>query len=164
MKKCCICGNTKPLSEFNKHKNRKDGRQTACKLCNKQYTINHYYKNQKEIANQRKEKYPKIREKRLQSGKNYYENNKSQALARYAKRRAAKLQRTPNWLSKQHIQDIKILYERAYKIKIFTGEIWHVDHIIPLQGRDVSGLHVPWNLQLLPAKENLSKSNQNPPQ
>lgn len=89
----------------------------------------------------------------------HYINNKSMYIAKSAKRRAAKLQRTPKWIKDVFIKEINIIYERAKLIKIFTDEEWHVDHIIPLQGKTVSGLHVPWNLQLLPASENLSKGN-----
>lgn len=79
--------------------------------------------------------------------------------ARNAKRRAAKLQRTPKWLKDYFTQEISLFYRRASLIKQFIGEDWHVDHIVPLQGKSVSGLHVPWNLQLLPAIENIKKGN-----
>jgi hypothetical protein len=76
-----------------------------------------------------------------------------------AKRRAAKLQRTPLWLTQAHHKQIEQFYWEAAEVSKVVGEFYHVDHIVPLQGRTVSGLHVPWNLQILPAKENLSKGN-----
>jgi hypothetical protein len=89
----------------------------------------------------------------------YYEANKDAFLARANKRRAAKLQALPKWLTKAEHEQIKELYTCAQMFKLYTGEEYHVDHIVPLQGENVCGLHVPWNLQVIPAKENLSKSN-----
>lgn len=54
---------------------------------------------------------------------------------------------------------IKVIYLACEAITASTGIEHHVDHIVPLQGESVSGLHVWWNLQIIPAKENLSKSN-----
>lgn len=74
-----------------------------------------------------------------------------------AKYRCAKLNRTPIWLTKHDKKLIKAVYNRAVQVSIETGIMHHVDHIIPLQGKLVSGLHVPSNLQVIPAAENLQK-------
>ena len=93
------------------------------------------------------------------SNKAWAEANKDKLNAKHAKRRAAKLNRTPSWLTEVDLGKIKELYKEAQKLREETGEEWHVDHIIPLQGENISGLHVPDNLQLLRATENISKKN-----
>lgn len=82
-----------------------------------------------------------------------------QAAAYEAARRAVKLQRTPAWLTDIDKERIQNEYKLAALQTKLTGEPWHVDHIIPLQGELVSGLHVPSNLRAIRGKENLSKSN-----
>jgi len=59
---------------------------------------------------------------------------------------------TPPWLTDEHIEQMRQIYLSASKMD-------HVDHIVPLKGQLVCGLHVPWNLQIIPAKHNLQKSN-----
>lgn len=75
---------------------------------------------------------------------------------RQAKYKASKLQRTPKWLTLVDYLEIEDYYNKCPK-----G--YHVDHIFPLQGTLVSGLHVINNLQYLPAKDNMSKSNKYAP-
>ena len=82
---------------------------------------------------------------------------KYEALKR--KYKANKLQRIPPWLSNSQFCDIEIYYKKARKLSKLTGVQHHVDHIIPLLGKNVCGLHVPWNLQILTASQNCSKSN-----
>lgn len=72
------------------------------------------------------------------------------------KRRAAMLQRTPPWAD---LKAIEAVYRDALRLEEETGVRHHVDHVIPLQGRAVSGLHVAANLRALPWKENISKGN-----
>lgn len=67
--------------------------------------------------------------------------------------RAARKMRVPKWLTQDEIEKIGELYREAREKGL------HVDHIIPLQGKIVSGLHVYANLQLLTPSENTSKKN-----
>jgi hypothetical protein len=76
-----------------------------------------------------------------------------------AKRRSDKLKRTPVWLSKDELWLIREAYALAKQRTKMFGFTWHVDHVVPLRGRSVSGLHVPWNLQVIPAKANIAKGN-----
>jgi 5-methylcytosine-specific restriction endonuclease McrA len=65
----------------------------------------------------------------------------------------------PQWLSPIHCAQIQEKYDVAKAVTVQTGIEHHVDHIVPLQGKTVCGLHVPWNLQVITARENLSKKN-----
>lgn len=86
-------------------------------------------------------------------------NNKGKVNAHTVKRRLAKINRTPKWLTTDEHWMIEQAYElAALRTKMF-GFAWHVDHILPLQGELVSGLHTPYNLQVIPGVENVRKSN-----
>jgi len=98
-------------------------------------------------------------EKRKQTTRNWRQNNKHLVAAAQQRRHAAELKRTPGWLSDDEHWVMQQAYEiAAVRTKLF-GFPWHVDHIIPLQGRRVSGLHVPLNLQVIPGVENMRKLN-----
>lgn len=84
--------------------------------------------------------------------KEHYSNNRTKYYSSNAKRRASKLHATPAWLSRP-----QLIYMHAFYA--LCPENHHVDHIVPLQGKTVCGLHVPWNLQILTASENLKKGN-----
>jgi hypothetical protein len=91
--------------------------------------------------------------------KAYKIRNISKVRADCVKRRTIKANRTPKWLTVDDFWLIEQVYELAsLRTKMF-GFKWHVDHIIPLNGKIVSGLHVPKNLQVLPWIENVKKSN-----
>lgn len=75
-----------------------------------------------------------------------------------AKRRASKLKRTPVWLDVTQKAEIEFTYLYCSALRSIGMDV-HVDHIVPLQGKTVSGMHVPWNLQVIHAKDNLRKAN-----
>ena len=74
-------------------------------------------------------------------------------------RRDKHKQATPKWLTLEQKAEIRKLYIDAMTVSKITGVPYVVDHIVPLRGQDVCGLHVPWNLQVMSREENLKKSN-----
>lgn len=108
----------------------------------------------------RSKKFNAENKEKVQSWKRRYQKQNPHIFAKIgAKRRAAKLQRTPAWLTDIDRERIGNEYKLAALLTKVTGSSWHVDHIVPLQGKMVSGLHVPSNLRVLPATENIRKSN-----
>jgi hypothetical protein len=111
-----------------------------------------YEKRKQEMAERRKND-PEYREKCNRWGK----ENREKRCEYTAKRKSIKLKAMPKWLTDDELNQIKFIYDECHRITNETGIEHHVDHIIPLQGKFVCGLHVPWNLQILTAKENMEK-------
>ena len=124
---------------------------------------NYYYRNKEARLAKQKEAREKNPEYHRQKTNEWRKNNMGYVISANALRHANKLQRTPKWLTKEDKKKIKGLYDEARKLTVTTGQQYHVDHIIPLQGKLVSGLHVPNNLQILHWKENLSKRHKYTP-
>ena len=93
--------------------------------------------------------YPKVREKRLQDKKVWRKANAGRVQAYTAMRRAAERTQCPSWTDQRAILEIYLKCPEGFT----------VDHIVPLRGKAVSGLHVPWNLQYLTFAENRAKGN-----
>ncbi len=119
-----------------------------------------YYKEHKEHKKTyQREYYTATAEYQKEWQKKYKKDHRYKYNSYEGKRRAAKLSATPTWLTANQIEHMKYVYWLAKDLSYLTGEVYQVDHIVPLQGRNVCGLHVPWNLQILTAEENARKKN-----
>lgn len=125
----------------------------------------YYYKTQEARLDERRRSFEKLkatdewRSKHRASNAAFKKANPGKINADTAKRRIAKMHRTPAWLTVDDLWMIEQAYDlAALRTKLF-GFSWHVDHVFPLQGKKVSGLHVPNNLQVIPWVDNVSKSN-----
>jgi hypothetical protein len=125
-----------------------------------------YEANNRELINRRRREWhanrsPELKEKHDKYLQQYRKDNKAKHAARNSRRRKAIELATPDWVNYQSIIDVYIQRENKSRE---DGIVYHVDHIAPLINNFVCGLHVPWNLQVITAKENMSKSNKLPPQ
>ena len=143
MKICNKCKKEQPKANFYTDRSHKDSLSSNCKSCKDK--VNKIYQ---------KENSAKVNAKNSR----WKKNNLVSAQRLSAKRRAVKKQATPDWLTAAQLEEMVDIYKQAKELEqIFFNRKFHVDHIIPLQGKDVCGLHVPWNLQILTAEENIKK-------
>ena len=89
----------------------------------------------------------------------YQAKNKAKRAMREARRRIRLTSSIPKWVTQEDRLSITALYLEAQRLTELTGIVFHVDHIIPLRGKTVCGLHVPENLQVIPYYENVEKNN-----
>jgi len=176
-KTCSQCGVTKAASGFYVRRRRgKVQLRSDCKECaikaaasynKKKYNSDAYYRRHQierlKALKRDNEEYRKKRAKidSRERGKRYASDAEyRQRVCEYERsKRRKRWQATPPWVTPKMRQTIRAAYSRASELTKATGTVHHVDHIVPIQGDGVCGLHVPWNLRVVTALENLRKGN-----
>lgn len=141
---CC-----KEKRNTKEYKERASKRASAWRNRNIGYYKIYYETNREKELSRTKDKYERTKEKVLRRQKQYRKDNPEKVKYSSSIQRASKLNRTPSWANLNLIKEIYRNCPKGY----------HVDHIVPLRGKNVSGLHIPENLQYLTIRENLSKGN-----
>lgn len=170
MKTCTKCGESKPLDQFYSHKSKPDGKAARCRTCHSAASKDWRAVNKAKVARSNRAYLAANKAEKAALSQAWYQANKSeiavkskalyhrskaQKSARDARRRALKLRAIPRWADPN---EISAIYREAECLRSLGLDV-HVDHIIPLQGVNVTGLHVHTNLQILLAVDNLTKGN-----
>lgn len=154
MKICSKCKISKEYSEYAKDNSRTDGYSYVCKTCKK----SKYNENRDSILLEKAEYYQLNRDKLIQKacayGVEWRKRNKDKVNYYNSKKRIRKLNRSCDVDPR-----IKMMYGLAKRLSNCLQVPFHVDHVVPLQGQLVSGLHVFDNLQVITAKQNYKKNN-----
>lgn len=175
-KHCNTCGVSKDENCFGVNRASADGRYFQCKSCRSDYLKTLYVKYPEKFKARTLlwEATDAGAKKTKDARSNRYYNNKAHVsevnsawkaanpdrLAEYgAKYRTKKRTATPPWLTAEHWAKISVMYGLSRRLTETTGVQMSVDHIVPLNGKAVSGLHVPWNLQVIQLSENFAKGN-----
>lgn len=178
MKTCSCCATSMGIVNFSKNKRMKDGYEHYCKACRKNAIKKikeknpDYFKDMCDKHNAvgpdgltyRQRYYLENKDSLLTRSRSYQRKNGKKLRAKYKNnrqaydraRQAAKIHRAPSWLSQEQKQEMVDIYN-LHSIKSSGSDIYHVDHIVPLMGANICGLHVPWNLQIIRSDDNLSK-------
>lgn len=148
MKHCPKCNTTKEIYFFFKNNTKKDKLDSFCKECST-----------KRYSEWRAKNYNKALEANRKSALKWRQEKPFKNVAKTVRYTARKLKASPSWLTNEQKSQIDSIYWLARLQQELTDEQYHVDHIVPLRGKTVCGLHVPWNLQVMSAKENMTKGN-----
>lgn len=141
---CIVCSKIKRAHQTkNSDKNREKEIDREWRKKDRLRDPEKYSKRWKEYRNKNKEKYDRYQKDNL----GYFAHHA--AMRRYQKK-------VSNYIKEE--DDIKDIFIKASKL---DGK-YEVDHIYPLKGSDSCGLHVPWNIQIIPEKENRQKRNKKP--
>jgi hypothetical protein len=167
VKTCKKCEQTKPIEDF--YFNRKyNSYAGSCKECSKDAGKKWRSKNKERLKAWKESNKDKVRV----HSRRYYEKKRLAETGKMPKRRGdpcypfsyQAMERNPHLkksfesLPNAMQQACESVYHLRKRMDTETGQKFHVDHIVPIQGRNVSGLHVPWNLRVVPATVNHKKS------
>lgn len=135
-----------------------------CTACNaapdrRRYVSDWQRENTAKVAERNERWCDRNREKHRAANRKWIRDNPDKANAALARRRARELQATPAWADQEKIA---AFYTEAARLTRETGIPHEVDHIVPLAGRNVCGLHVENNLRVVTRKANRSKGNRLP--
>jgi hypothetical protein len=162
MKICFKCFKEKEISEFHKHKGMKNGHLNKCAMCVQENVA----KWRTENPEARKKEHARIRERvGFMTRKDYLEKRKRNQIGRQAS--SLKYIHKRRSLTEQVAQTEldEFVFEEAYRLsrtrETTTGIKWHIDHIVPLMHKQACGLNNAFNLQVVPAKWNVTKGNRN---
>jgi len=182
VKACTKCKIVKPYNKFSPAKKHSTGHTSRCKDC-KNVDLALYYRSEegnkerkvafkkygtsvagKNSFFKRRKKYettPKGKLAKKKWDKKYTTTPKGRIIANIAKAkyRSNKIYAIPKGLKESDFELIRMYYQLANYMTEVTGIPHEVDHIIPLQGKNICGLHVPWNLRVITKSENCTKGN-----
>lgn len=172
LKTCIKCKESKELSAFSRYTSKREPRRNKCKACSQQEVAEWKVSNPEKVKLSSKKWHENRREVNNLRSQEYKEANptKVKELVFRWKKANKGLVNLHNVMREQRIQRATAAWIDLKKTKqIYTlaakwNELWpedpvHVDHIIPLKGKNVSGLHTELNLQILRAADNMKKSN-----
>ena len=145
MKICSTCKKTLPLDLFYKNRNQ-------CKNCRRLQKIEYRESNKEKVAEQRRNY--SVSSNGIEVRSKYRKKTRGYRNHLKAKRRSSLKNATPSWVD---LSKIKTVYNKAKWLESLTGLKYHVDHIIPLNGKNVCGLHCWNNLQILEDSINIKK-------